>query len=68
MYNKLSNEVAETNKTIRVKENIFNGKNTSVPEIDSYINIAKDVSKRESELKLKEKDEYVNKKYDSLVK
>ncbi|MDY5676894.1 MAG: AAA family ATPase [Eubacteriales bacterium] len=68
LYNKLSNEVAETNKTIRVKENIFNGKNTSVPEIDSYINIAKDVSKRESELKLKEKDEYVNKKYDSLVK
>lgn len=68
LYNKLSNQVAETNKTIRVKENIFNGKNTSVPEIDSYINIAKDVSKRESELKLKEKDEYVNKKYDSLVK
>lgn len=68
LYNKLSNQVAETNKTISVKENIFNGKNTSVPEIDSYINIAKDVSKRESELKLKEKDEYVNKKYDSLVK
>lgn len=68
LYNKLSNQVAETNKTIRVKENIFNGENTSVPEIDSYINIAKDVSKRESELKLKEKDEYVNKKYDSLVK
>lgn len=68
LYNKLSNQVAETNKTIKVKENIFNGENTSVPEIDSYINIAKDVSKRESELKLKEKDEYVNKKYDSLVK
>lgn len=68
LYNKLSNQVAETNKTIRVKENIFNGENTSVSEIDSYINIAKDVSKRESELKLKEKDEYVNKKYDSLVK
>lgn len=68
LYNKLSNQVAETNKTIKVKENILNGKNTSVPEIESYINIAKDVSKRESELKLKEKDEYVNKKYDSLVK
>lgn len=68
LYNKLSNQVAETNKAIRVKENIFNGENTSVPEIDSYINIAKDVSKRESELKLKEKDEYVNKKYDSLIK
>lgn len=68
LYNKLSNQVAETNKTIRVKENIFNGENTSVSEIDSYINIAKDVSKRESELKLKEKDEYVNKKYDSLVR
>lgn len=68
LYNKLSNQVAETNKTIREKENIFNGENTSVSEIDSYINIAKDVSKRESELKLKEKDEYVNKKYDSLVK
>ena len=68
LYNKLSNQVAETNKTIKVKENIFNGENTSVPEIDSYINIAKDVSKRESELKLKEKDEYVNKKYDSLLK
>lgn len=67
-YNKLNNQVAETNKTISVKENIFNGENTSVPEIDSYINIAKDVSKRESELKLKEKDEYVNKKYDSLLK
>lgn len=68
LYNKLNNQVAETNKTIREKENIFNGKNTSVPEIDSYINIAKDVLKLESELKLKEKDEYVNKKYDSLVK
>lgn len=68
LYNKLNNQVSETNKTISVKENVFNGKNTSVLEIDSYINIAKDVSKRESELKLKEKDEYVNKKYDSLVK
>lgn len=68
LYNKLNNQVAETNKTISVKENVFNGKNTSVLEIDSYINIAKDVLKRESELKLKEKDEYVNKKYDSLVK
>lgn len=68
LYNKLNNQVSETNKTISVKENVFNGKNTSVLEIDSYINIAKDVSKRESELKLKEKEEYVNKKYDSLVK
>ena len=68
LFDKLNNQTIETKNNIKEKEEILNNKNTSLTEVESFIILGKNVVKNEDKLQVKKENNYVNKRYDELVK
>lgn len=68
LFEKLNNQTIVTENNIKEKEEILNNKDTSLTEIESYITLSKTVSKNEDKLQLKKENNYVDERYNELVK
>ena len=67
LFDKLNKQVLSTKKTIKEKEDVFNNINTSLTEIESFININKAVVKNENKLQVKSENSYIDERYKELV-
>ena len=67
LFDVLNNESVSTKRAIEKKEEVINDIDTSLTEVDAYIELSKGVSINENKLQLIQGNNYLKERYNKLV-